>query len=364
MIFSRHKTIAEHLIAFCGYLRGKNYQVGIDEVSTALLALSQIDISRYDDFIQMLQICLARNKDQWTQLIAHYGEFKKEYGRAINAKIKDEPTQERPNTGGTKKKYQLDDIKKWLFSIENKDLIETPFYSPFHSDEKTFFEFEEEDGIVLDFWIKKLLEKLAVDRRRKKLRNKSRGELDLKQLMRSRFVKGDELVELYFKYPKREKSKIILLCDVSKSMDLYGRFISSVIDSLTKIFDYAAIYYFNTELYDIKTPEQVENVAGLWAGGTRIGHCFDQWLDEVPIWCDKKTKVLIYSDGWDTGDLDLLDRSMYLMRKMVGKIIWLNPVIKNAENIQIAGMRIASKYVDVLAPLYNLKGLKELVRHI
>jgi uncharacterized protein with von Willebrand factor type A (vWA) domain len=52
---------------------------------------------------------------------------------------------------------------------------------------------------------------------------------------------------------------------------------------------------------------------------------------------------------------------MFQMRKMVEKIIWLNPTIKSADDIPIIGMQVAQKYVDILAPVYNLNTLKEFV---
>jgi uncharacterized protein with von Willebrand factor type A (vWA) domain len=209
-----------------------------------------------------------------------------------------------------------------------------------------------------------MLLRLAYDRRRRKTRSIYRGDLDLRALLRNRFIYGDELVKLYYRYPKKEKTKIVFLCDVSKSMDMYSRFLTSLSRQLPKIFSDCRIYFFNTDLYELKSITDFDEVKGLWVGGTRIGRCFHQWLDDVPSWVDKKTKILIYSDGWDTGDLELLEESMFSMKKMVDKIIWLNPTISCAKDIEIAGMKVAQKYIDKLAPVYNLKTLKEFVREL
>jgi uncharacterized protein with von Willebrand factor type A (vWA) domain len=147
-------------------------------------------------------------------------------------------------------------------------------------------------------------------------------------------------------------------------MDLFSRFLISLIKQLPKVFDHCGIYFFNTDLYELKSSTDFGEVTGLWVGGTRIGHCFNRWLVEAPGWVDRKTKILIYSDGWDTGDLELLDESMFLMQKMMDKIIWLNPTITRESEIEISGMKVAQKYVDVLAPVYNLQTLKEFVREL
>lgn len=258
----------------------------------------------------------------------------------------------------------MDDIKKWLYNIQEQEVIKTPFYSPYSSDQKSFIDLNQEELIDLDFWIRKLLLKIASGRRRMKKRNLMKGDLDLKQLIRSRFIKGDELIRLYYRYPKKEKTKIVLLCDVSKSMDLHSRFITALIGGIYKVFDFYAIYMFNTELHQIRSEEEWKNVAGLWSGGTRIGYCLEQWLEMLPVWFDKKTKVIIYSDGWDTGDLDQLDQSMYLIRQLSSKVFWFNPVIKNETDLQTSGMSVAYKYIDVLAPVYNLRSLKDLIRRL
>jgi uncharacterized protein with von Willebrand factor type A (vWA) domain len=235
-------------------------------------------------------------------------------------------------------------------------------HSPFSSgDEKAFYDFDGSELIELDYWVKRMLLKLANDRRRKKVRNTHKGNIDLKSLLRGRFKHGDELVKLYYRYPKKEKTKIVFLCDVSKSMDMYNLFPGALRSQMHKVFDEGMIYFFNTSLYEVKSSDSLNDVKGLWIGGTRIGFCFSQWLLQAPQWVDKKTKMLIYSDGWDTGELDLLDQSMFQMRKMVEKIIWLNPTIKSADDIPIIGMQVAQKYVDILAPVYNLNTLKEFV---
>lgn len=312
----------------------------------------------------LLQICFARSKSQWNEIEKNYKEFLKEYRRSLDSKLiqKAERQEKIRSLQKQEKKYQLQDIKKWLFNISEKDALAIPFYSPFSSDEKSFVDLEQEDLLKLDFWVRKLLLKIANDRRRRKKRNLVRGTLDLKYLIRNRFLKGDELTQLYYRYPRKEKTKLVFLCDISKSMDLYSRFITSFAKQLNQIFDHHAIYLFNTELHRVEPDEVWQNVPGLWSGGTRIGYCLQEWLAELPHWFDRKTKVIIYSDGWDTGDLDRLDESMYLIQRMANKVFWFNPVMKDENDIQVSGMKIAMEYVDVLAPVYNLFTLKELVR--
>lgn len=351
-------------MAFASFLRQHHYNVGIDDVVSAMHALPLINLGSYADFLQLIQICFARNHEQWKNVRQLYEDFIKDYKKGIDSKVIEKPEEKNISKpkANSERKYQLDDIKKWLFNLKDSETLETPYFSPFTSEEKSFIDLNSGELLQLDFWIKKLLIKIASERSRKKKRNLTRGELDLKYLIKNKFVKGDELVRLYYRYLKKEKSKVVFLCDVSKSMDLYSRFILSFIRQLPQIFDHCNTYFFNTELHEVENPESWKEVSGLWAGGTRIGYSFNEWIEKRPDWFDKKTKIIIYSDGWDTGDLDLLDKSMYKMQQLAAKIIWLNPVIKDGNDIQASGMNIAKPHIGILAPVYNVKTLKELVR--
>jgi len=75
--------------------------------------------------------------------------------------------------------------------------------------------------------------------------------------------------------------------------------------------------------------------------------------------------VVICSDGWDTGDLDVLQSAMRELRARAGRIIWLNPLLGSPGYEPVTqGMSIALPYVDVFASAHNLNGLRELERHL
>ena len=255
-----------------------------------------------------MQICLANDKEQWQELLKNYETFKSEYKKGLDAKRIDKTGSEKipKQKKYSEKKYQIEDIKKWLFNLRDEEVVDAPFYSPFSSsEERPFYDLEEGELFLMDHCIKQMLLKLANDRRHKKTRNTTRGNIDLQALLRSRFKHGDELAKLYYRYPKKEKTKMVFLCDVSKSMDMHSRFLSSLCTQIPKVFNECTIHFFNTTLHQLQATASFSEVKGLWVGGTRIGYCFSQWLQEAPAWVDKRTKILIYSDGWDTGDLDL-----------------------------------------------------------
>src|SRR4030095_6754272 len=92
-----------------------------------------------------------------------------------------------------------------------------------------------------------------------------------------------------------------------------------------------------------------------WSGGTRIGESLDKFLREYSNrLLDKRSIVIIISDGWDTGDVSLVTQSMEKIHKRSKKVIWLNPLAGYAKyQPEAAGMQAAIKHVDVFAPVHN-----------
>jgi len=109
--------------------------------------------------------------------------------------------------------------------------------------------------------------------------------------------------------------------------------------------------------------ELADTVPG-WSGGTRIGASLDTFnQDYSHRLVDRNTIVLIMSDGWDTGETELLADSMAYLKRKAGRIIWLNPLAGSpGYQPSVGGMQTALPYVDVFAPAYDLASLRKVVR--
>ena len=80
---------------------------------------------------------------------------------------------------------------------------------------------------------------------------------------------------------------------------------------------------------------------------------------------DSQTVVLIISDGWDTGDVDLLGGSMRFLNKHARNLIWLNPLKGNpGYEPKTLGMKVALPHIDIFASAHNLNSLRILVRQL
>src|SRR5438093_1798316 len=98
-----------------------------------------------------------------------------------------------------------------------------------------------------------------------------------------------------------------------------------------------------------------------WSGGTKIGESLAQFNREWPRLVDRRTIVIILSDGWDTGEPELLAAELLRIKRRAGRVTWLNPLLGNPSYEPLTrGMAAALPLVDVFAPGHSLAALRDL----
>ena len=369
-------SLKDHLLGLVRYLRTQGYLVGIDEVTSALKGIPLINLGDRTSFLNLMKIVFTSSAEQWNTFDDVYRSYLSEHKQAENAKKREKgiKTDDAKPAAPAKKEYQLSDIKKWLFN-EKAETIETPFYSTSSSDEVGGLSLGDNQEREIGILVQRLVRKLAIYKSRKYVRNRHKGVLNQKILLKNKVRRGDELLNISFRYRRRETSKIVLLCDVSKSMQLYSHFMTQFVHALQSSFTRHAVYAFNTQLfrlpehwlaYDwVDTIRSLTEIPGLWRGGTKIGRSLHDLLTfNLPGWFDQRTKVIIFSDGWDTGEMDLLSDSMKELSEKSGLLIWMNPVFQESSENQIVGLKTIQPYVDILAPVHDLHTLEHLVRRL
>jgi uncharacterized protein with von Willebrand factor type A (vWA) domain len=204
-------------------------------------------------------------------------------------------------------------------------------------------------------------------RRRRPVRRA--GRVDLRRTLRANLTRSD-LVELRYRERKRRRARLVLLCDVSGSMDLYTRFLLQFLFALQHVFGQVETFTFSTKLTRVtehlrgrsyrQALKRLVDVRD-WAGGTRIGESLAQFNREWPSLVDRRTIVIILSDGWDTGEPDLLAAELLRIKRRAGRVIWLNPLLGNPSYEPLTrGMAAALPLVDHFAAAHNLAALRDL----
>ncbi len=196
-----------------------------------------------------------------------------------------------------------------------------------------------------------------------------RGRLDLRRTLRANLTRGD-LIDLRFRRRKRRKVRLVLLCDVSGSMDLYSRFLLQFLFALQAVFSRVETFTFSVHLTRVtellRTRSYREVLRRLtavrdWSGGTRIGESLAEFNRRWPGLVDRRTIVIILSDGWDTGDPETLAAELLRIKRRAGRVIWLNPLLGNPSYEPLTrGMAAALPLLDHFAAAHNLAALRAL----
>ncbi len=239
---------------------------------------------------------------------------------------------------------------------------------------KDFSEFTKEDMEQAREIVAKLAAVLATKLSRRKVVGKKGKTIDFRRSWRQSLVHGGEPLELIRKQQKIKKTKILLLCDVSGSMDCYAKFLIQFIYGMQQELREVDVAVFSTHLTDItgllrrkglaEGLNEVSNVVPDWSGGTKIGESLLEFYRQfAPSFSAYRSVVILISDGWDRGDVDVLRRSMEMIHRHAYRLIWLNPLLGSDGYQPICrGIRTALPYVDYFLPAHNLESLAQLTR--
>jgi uncharacterized protein len=186
---------------------------------------------------------------------------------------------------------------------------------------------------------------------------------------------GGEPIELAFRQRRSISPRLVLLLDVSRSMNLYSFFFLRLARALQGAHLNTQVFIWHTHLSGVsealrdpdpwRAQERLQLLSAGWAGGTRIGECLRQFEREHARIVDKHTALIIVSDGFDTGEPQSLSEAMCLLRRRARRIVWLNPLAGRHSYLPLArGMQAALPHVDVFAPAHDLASIERVLPHL
>jgi uncharacterized protein with von Willebrand factor type A (vWA) domain len=200
--------------------------------------------------------------------------------------------------------------------------------------------------------------------------------LDLRRALRRTLRAGGELVALPRRARAMRARPLVVLCDVSGSMERYTRMLLHFVHAIARDRQRLEAFLFATRLTRITRQVRTDRVDAAvsavahavddWAGGTRIGDALRElnmrWARRV---LTRGPVVLVISDGWDRGDPDRLSAEMARLQRSCDRLIWLNPLLGEADYQPLTrGIRAALPYVDDFLPAHNLASLERLAAHL
>ena len=271
-------------------------------------------------------------------------------------------------------------LTRWASSLAEAEGEESvPIAAPSTRDAagtKDFRHYDDADLRGLEDAAARIVRQLR-SRRSRRWRIARRGRrLDARRIVRLALATGGDPIRLARRERKLRRTKLVVVCDVSGSMDLYSRFLLQVLYALQHAFARVETFVFSTRLVQITDALTSDSYraaldalarvsAGGWSGGTKIGESLEQLRRGWPRLFDRRTAVIVLSDGWDTGDPEVLGAALRDLKRRAGRIVWLNPLLGSpAYRPLTRGMQAALPHVDVFAPAHDLASLERLAAHL
>jgi uncharacterized protein with von Willebrand factor type A (vWA) domain len=240
---------------------------------------------------------------------------------------------------------------------------------------KDFAEFTDDEVAVARAALDRLTWNPGVRRTRRWIRGRG-PRIDMRRALANSVRTGGDIVKLPRRQRRLRRRPIVLLCDVSGSMERYSRMLLHFSHALGRRHVRLEAFVFSTSLTritnELRTRGLDAAVAGAaravpdWSGGTRIGDALktlhQRWMRRVlhggPV-------VLLISDGWDRGDPDVLRQQVARLQRSCHRLIWLNPLIGTADYAPLTrGLQAALPFVDDFLPARTLRNLADLAVHL
>jgi uncharacterized protein len=350
------------------------------EAIDAVTALGLIDLAdRQETFLSLRSVLTSRVED-FPVFEELFEEFWRQQGRrkiVERGALSNSKQQARLSLSAHREKGLAFFLERWgEMGERDAETIGLPGASDAESiSEKDFSLFGDDELEEISRIARRIVRKLARNTSRR-WKPVGRGpKVDLRGTIRRSLGSGGELVELSFKQRKQKRTRLVVICDVSGSMDFYSRILLQFIYGLQNSFARVETFVFSTSLaritghlkrksYKQALEDLASDVRG-WSGGTLIGSSIAAFNTGWPGLVDNRTIVIILSDGWDTGDPEVLGASLAHLKRRSGKLIWLNPLLGNPDyQPLVRGMQTALPHIDVFAPLNNRASLRALERHL
>jgi uncharacterized protein with von Willebrand factor type A (vWA) domain len=200
--------------------------------------------------------------------------------------------------------------------------------------------------------------------------------IDLRRLLRANVKHGGELVAIPHRIRRVAPRPLILICDVSGSMEPYTRMLLLFAHAIAGGERRVEVFVFSTRLTRVTRQfagtraggalSRVRDAVHDWSGGTRIGEAIrafnTRWARRV---LRRRPVVLLISDGWDLGDPELLGREIARLQRSVFRLIWLNPLLGSPGYEPLTrGMRAALPFVDDFLSVRDMSSIDALADHL
>lgn len=373
------------ITVFGRFLRQAGWHVGTGEIMSAIEASSKIDPSNRHDFRDSLKACFITNHKMIPLFDQLFDLYWRNPDKIENVSdILRRLHRSRSNDAGSP---TVKDQVKELYSKrvegfkdkkDDKEVEEGEFdvflYSPQEIlREKRFDAYTAEEYDEA----KKFISRWTLEFGERKLRRLEKGRspyrLNIRDTIRKNIFPTQDFIQLDWKDRKTKQRPLVVLTDISGSMDHYSRILLHFIYTVHSVNKWVEAFTFGTRLSRIThylrkkdANDSLELINGSvkdWSGGTKIGETLETFNR---IWARRVLSggaiVLVISDGWDTGNIELLGKETDRLHRSCHRLVWLNPNLGYEDFKPLTqGLHAILPHVDDFLPIHNLNSLIDLV---
>ena len=358
-------AVVRHVVTFGRVLREVGLEVGPGRVADALRGISVVDLTRQEDVYFALRQTLVSRHDELDL-----------FDRAFNAWFLRAPVLPPVRTAQSPLAQQTagESLSDGAGGEQDEtgDPLELGASGHELLRDKDFAEMTPDEYRR----VKRLIAAIAGHRPLRASRRRRadpRGDrLDLRRLIRQSLRTGGDPVDRPYRARKEVPRKLVVLCDVSGSMDAYARALVLFLHAAVGSGPGVEAFAFGTRLSRLTAElgtrdpesalEKCTEAVTDWGSGTRIGASLKEFNDLYGKRAlSRGAVVVIVSDGWERQDPELVGREMARLARAAYAVVWVNPLKGNPEYQPLAGgMRAALPYVDRFLSGHNLRSLEEL----
>ena len=362
--------LLDHLLGFGRLLRQMGVAVDQAKMIDLLEAVRYIEIGREEDLYTTCRVVLLRRREDLPLFDQAWQLWwaTRRGGKAGDLRLPENRARVTPLPRRLMRQRDAAGVEH-----EEQGEIEVELsYSPSEAlREKDFADFDADEMDEARALIALLRPRVEQRVTRRKMPGRGRS-YDPRRALRRSLRTGGETLVIPHRRPKLRQRPIVLLCDISGSMDRYSRLLLHFVYVVTTGLRDVETFVFGTRLTRITRllqnrdiDEAVDAVSGQvrdWGGGTRIGDALRQfnfeWGRRV---LGRGAVVLLISDGWDRGDPELVRQELARLQRTTYRLIWLNPLLGRPGYQPLTrALQAGLPYVDDFLPVNNLRSLEQL----
>lgn len=360
------------LLAFAHHLRRQGYRIGVGELAD-FVNLGEPHGDRDSERVrrEMRALC-CRNVDEWRQFNGHFHQF---WFASDHDLIEVGPSAgNAASPGGQAVVGMSGASSREPDSTHGQSDIDGSGAGRQRTLGKADFRFLKDRGAMRE--VERLAERLGFQLKRRLGRRRQSapvaGRLDIRRTFRNSLATGGVPLRLGWSRPRPVPLHLVILHDVSHSMTWNNPLLFRFVRGLMQSFRGSAAFAFHTRLFEVtpffrerslaRMQARLDAGENLWLGGTCIARSLQTFIDEHHRSVRTDSHVIIISDGFDTDDPVMLQRTLADLRARCRQVLWLNPML-GREGVSLTAENLERRLpqVDRFLSANSLDGLRAAV---